>query len=75
MARDETRQNDQIPVRIPLVREPTGVLKSWQLMRENVLNIIPEAATHEPAISGRTAKRWHMIMDPDAIQKILAPAA
>lgn len=71
MARDATHQSNRIPVRIPLVREPAGVLKSWQLMRENVLNIIPEAATHEPALSGRTAKRWHMIMDPDAIQKIL----
>lgn len=71
MARDETSYNDRIPVRIPLASEPTGVFKSWQLMRENVLNIIPEAATHEPAISGCTAKRWHMIMDPEAIQKIL----
>ncbi len=47
------------------------MLKSWQLMRQNVLNIIPEAATREPVISGRTGKRWHMIMDPEAIQKIL----
>ncbi|MEE4189309.1 MAG: cytochrome P450 [Roseobacter sp.] len=71
MARDDAPTADRIPVRIPLVQEPAGVLKSWQLMRENVLNIIPEAATHELAISGRTAKRWHMILDPDAIQKML----
>lgn len=71
MARDETVTSEKIPVRIPLVQEPTGVLKSWQLMRQNVLNIIPEAATHEPVLSGRTVKRWHMVMDPETIQKVL----
>ncbi|WP_227270938.1 cytochrome P450 [Roseobacter weihaiensis] len=63
--------DDRVPVRIPLVTEPTGVLKSWQLMRENVLNIIPEAATRQKVLSGRTVKRWHMVMDPDALQKML----
>lgn len=59
------------PVKIPLLTEPAGVLKSWQLMRENVLSIIPKAATQMPILSGRTANRWHMVMDPPAIQKIL----
>lgn len=63
--------DDLLPVRIPLVTEPTGVLKSWQLMRENVLNIIPEAATREKVLSGRTVKRWHMVMEPGALQKML----
>lgn len=71
MAKDQTTPNAGTPVRIPLATEPAGVLKSWQMMRENVLNIIPEAATHEKVLSGRTAKRWHMIMDPDTIQKVL----
>lgn len=64
-------ETDRIPVRVPLVQAPLGVLKSWQLMRENVLNIIPEAATREKVISGRTAKRWHMIMHPPALQQML----
>lgn len=60
-----------LPVRVALVREPQGVLRSFQLMRENILNIIPEVATQEPVVSGRTARRWHMIMDPTAIRQML----
>ncbi|MFK7763385.1 MAG: cytochrome P450 [Roseobacter sp.] len=71
MAKDDSSPQGNMPVRVPLVREPVGVLKSWQLMRENVLNIIPEAATRAPVLSGRTATRWHMMMDPKAIQHIL----
>lgn len=61
----------RLPVRVPLVREELGVLRSFARMRENVLNIIPEIATQEPVVSGRTAKRWHMIMDPPAIRRML----
>ena len=71
MTTSETQNKPKYPVRIPLVTEPTGILKSWQLMRENVLSIIPEAATREKTLSGRTAKRWHMIMDPTCLQRIL----
>ena len=59
------------PAKVPLAQRPVGVLQSWQLMRENVLNIIPEAATQEKTISGVTVNRWHMVMDPPLIQEIL----
>ena len=62
---------ERTPVRVPLIREEIGLIRSWQLMRENVLSIIPEAATREKIISGRTGKRWHMIMDPGAIRHVL----
>ena len=71
MAKDETAGRAPTPVRVRLVEEPVNILKSWQLMRENVLTIIPDAATREKVISGKTATRWHMVMDPDAIQQIL----
>ncbi len=71
MAKDELTDKDRMPVRIPLVNAPVGILKSWQMMRENVLNIIPEQATEQPVVSGKTAKRWHMVMDPAAIQRML----
>ena len=71
MPKDADTKSTLTPVRIPLVTEPLGVLKSWQMMRDNVLGIIPDAATREKVISGRTAKRWHMVMDPDAIRQIL----
>lgn len=66
-----TTSSPNHPAKIPLAKEPVGVLQSWQLIRQNVLNIIPEAATLEQTISGRNVNRWHMIMDPVLIQKVL----
>ncbi|MBM2292672.1 cytochrome P450 [Sulfitobacter pseudonitzschiae] len=60
-----------LPVRVPLVTEPWGLLKSLQEARRNVLSIIPEIATTQPMVSGKTGKRWHMVMDPTAIREIL----
>ncbi|MGR3460241.1 MAG: cytochrome P450 [Roseovarius sp.] len=59
------------PVRVPLVTAPLGVLGSLRAARENVLSIIPEIATRQPMVSGRTGKRWHMVMDPAAIRRML----
>ena len=59
------------PVRVPLVTEPMGVLKSLQTARRKVLEILPEIATRQPMVSGRTGKRWHMVMDPEALNTIL----
>ncbi len=59
------------PVRVPLVTEPWGILKSLQMARRNVLRILPDIATKQPMVSGKTGKRWHMVMDPAAIRHIL----
>ncbi|MGX0977497.1 cytochrome P450 [Roseovarius sp. MBR-51] len=59
------------PVRVPLVTEPMGVLASLRAARRNILSIIPEIATRQPMVSGRTGKRWHMVMDPGAIRRML----
>ena len=59
------------PVHVPLGNDPLGVLGSLRAARSNVLSIIPEIATRQPMVSGRTAKRWHMVMDPDAIRRML----
>ena len=59
------------PVRVPLVTEPWGILRSLQAARRNVLSIIPDIATRQPMVSGKTGKRWHMVMDPDAIRRIV----
>lgn len=61
----------RIPVRVPLATEPLGVFGTLRAGRRNVLELIPEIATHAPIISGRTGKRWHMVMDPDALRNIL----
>ena len=60
-----------LPVRVPLVTEPWGVLKSLSAARRNVLSILPEIATRQPMVSGKTGKRWHMVMDPGAIRHML----
>ncbi|WP_373050323.1 cytochrome P450 [Thalassovita aquimarina] len=64
-------QTPPIPVHVPLVREPWGILKSLNAARRNVLSIIPDIATRQPMVSGKTGKRWHMVMDPDAIRRVL----
>ncbi|MXU65233.1 cytochrome P450 [Rhodobacteraceae bacterium KN286] len=61
----------RLPVRVPLVREPWGILRTLKVARRNLLEIIPEIATTQPIVSGRTGIRWHMLMDPDAIQHVV----
>jgi cytochrome P450 len=60
-----------LPVRVPLVTEPWGILKSLRMARRNILSIIPAIATKQPMVSGKTGKRWHMVMDPTAIREML----
>ncbi|MEQ9259533.1 MAG: cytochrome P450 [Roseovarius sp.] len=62
---------EALPVRVPLVREPLGIWGSLTAARRNIIGIIPEVATQVPIVSGRTAKRWHMVMDPAAIRRML----
>lgn len=60
-----------IPVHAPLVTQPMGVLQSLKAARQNLLTIIPQIATKQPMVTGRTGKRWHMVMDPGAIRHML----
>lgn len=60
-----------LPPRVPLVTQPMGMWQSLQTARKNILAIIPEIATRQPMVSGKTGKRWHMVMDPDAIRQVL----
>ena len=64
----------RMPVKVPLVTEVWGIWKSFQAARRNVLEIIPEIATRVPIVSGRTGKRWHMVMDPETNRRILKDA-
>lgn len=67
------RQTDTapLPVRVPLATRPLGVWGSLQAGRRNVLELVPEIATHAPILSGTTGRRWHMLMDPDALKRVL----
>ena len=63
--------SSKIPVNVPLVNEPWGLFKSLSVARKNLLRILPEVATKQPIVSGKTGKRWHMLMEPTAIREIL----
>ena len=67
----DTNLQRRLPVSVPLVNEPWGIWKSLKMARTNVLRIIPEIAVKQPMVSGRTGKRWHMVMDPGAIRHML----
>ena len=62
---------NRYPVKIDLVQKPMGMLASLQAARRNVLTILPWIAVKQPMVSGRTGIRWHMVMDPDAIRRML----
>lgn len=66
-----TAQPPVTPARVPLTNVPLGILGSLKAGRRNVLELIPEVATRAPIISGRTVKRWHMVMSPEALRRIL----
>jgi cytochrome P450 len=61
----------RLPVAADLGTRAMSVWESFWRARDNVLSIIPQAATEEPMISGRTMRRWHMVMDPAALRRIL----
>lgn len=69
---NSARFGSRLPVAARLPREKMGLLASYGAARENILSIIPEAALEVPILSGRTGPdRWHMVMDPPAIRRIL----
>jgi cytochrome P450 len=60
-----------LPARVPLHNTPLGILASARAGQRNILELIPEIATRQPMLSGRTGKRWHMVMDPGALKRVL----
>ncbi|MGI3168977.1 cytochrome P450 [Pseudooceanicola sp. C21-150M6] len=59
------------PVKADLVTRPLGFFGSLRAARSNLLDIIPELAVRQPIVSGKTGARWHMIMDPTALRRVL----
>lgn len=60
-----------LPAHVPLATEPLGIMGSLKAARSNLLSILPELAVRQPMVSGRTGIRWHMVMEPGAIRRIL----
>ena len=59
------------PVKVPLATRPLGILGSAMTARRNVLELIPDLALRQPMVSGRLGIRWHMVMDPGALARVL----
>ena len=59
------------PVKVPLVTKPLSILQSLGYARRNLLSILPDIATRQPMVSGTTGIRWHMVMDPQSLRRIL----
>lgn len=60
-----------IPVAVPLAREAPGLLDSYRTSQRNVLELIPEAALEADVLSGVSGTRWHMVMAPEAVRRVL----
>ncbi|TRW99528.1 cytochrome P450 [Paracoccus sp. M683] len=60
-----------LPPRVALARRPMGIFASAMTARRNVLELIPELALRQPMVSGKVGVRWHMVMDPDALRRVL----
>ncbi len=67
----DTDRDQSLPVRVPLATQPLGILGTLRAGRRNVLELIPEIATHAPIITNTAGKRWHMVTDPDALRRVL----
>lgn len=59
------------PAKVPLATRPLGLWGTAMTARRNVLELIPAIATRQPIVSGKTGLRWHMVMDPDSLRRIL----
>ena len=60
-----------LPVHAALATQPLGFFGSLRAARSNLLEILPELAVKQPMVSGKTGVRWHMVMDPTALRRIL----
>lgn len=60
-----------LPARVPLGTRPMGILGSFRAGRRNVLELVPDIATQAPMLSGRTVRRWHMLMAPEGLRRVL----
>lgn len=69
--RVQSYSRPRYPARVPLHRKPMGIIASALTARRNVLELIPEIAVRQPMVSGKTGKRWHMVLDPDALRVVL----
>jgi cytochrome P450 len=63
------------PVAVPIPEKPRGFLNAVRAMQENALALLPRIAFTQPIVSGHVVRRFHMVMDPPSLRRILKEKA
>jgi len=59
------------PPSVPAALRPLSLTETVRHARRNALTIVPRLAYLQPIVSGRMLSRWHMVMEPGALKRIL----
>lgn len=59
------------PPKVAVATRPLSIPAILRAARRNLLEIVPELALKQPMVSGRTVARWHMLMDPGGLKRVL----
>ena len=65
----------RIPTRLTHIEGPAGLLQSYRMSQRNVLELIPAEAFRAWVVTGTSPSRFHMVMAPDAIRRVLQTRA
>ncbi|MEC7765084.1 MAG: cytochrome P450 [Pseudomonadota bacterium] len=63
------------PVSVPVPERPRRFLEAVRAMQGNALALLPKIAFTQPIVSGHVVRRFHMVMDPPSLRRILKDAA
>lgn len=59
------------PAHVTPARRPLSVPELAIAARRNLLETFPALAYHAPIVSGRAVGRWHLVMEPAALKRML----
>ena len=59
------------PVAVPGLTFEPSLWQSYKIARQNVLELIPERAYHEPIFCGGKGRGWVMVADPRGLEHVL----
>ncbi len=71
----ENQSDDALPVAVPIATKPRGFVKGVMAMQRNALFVLPRIAFTQPIVSGQVVRRFHMVMDPPSLRRVLKDAA
>ncbi|EAQ13142.1 cytochrome P450 [Maritimibacter alkaliphilus HTCC2654] len=63
------------PVAVPVPERPRRFLEAVRAMQGNALALLPKIAFTQAIVSGHVVRRFHMVMDPPSLKRILKDAA